>query len=760
MNKPTIFLVDDDYDDQELFAIALKRTNVEVNCVFADDGTAAIQKLQQSDQFSADIIFLDMNMPKMNGLQCLEKLRSIDKLKDTPVFLYSTFADARMIERNRIAGATDTIIKPSNLKDLTSILSELLKKHLILIVLSFFLLFNKDAKAQVDSFPTVKQLKALDIEDLVNVMVTSVSKTPERLSETASAVQVISEEDIRRSNAVRLPDALRLAPNLQVAQSGSHEWAISARGFNGAPVTGTSLANKLLVLIDGRTVYSPLFGGVFWDAQNVMLRDVEQIEVISGPGGSIWGANAVNGIINISSKSSDRTQGVYASGLKGDFYNNVETFRYGFRLDSTAFCRVYGQHMDMKQTFLTNGNGARDNWFLTQGGFRSDFFRTRNTITLQGDIYGGSLGDTASTLINGQNILGRITHRFSNESQLTAQTYFDHTWRNVRLTRGSDETFTYDLDIQHSLPLGNINTIIWGGGYRLVYNELLTESKQYNPPKVYLHLLNVFVQNQIRVIPNKLELTLGSKVLYNDYSKYEFQPTIRLAYFPSFTQTYWAAASNSVRTPTRLDADFDQNDLGSPPNFRSEKVTTFEFGYRITTPRNLAISISTYYNLYNDLRSIDTNKVSTRPIFYFRNNANASTYGAELALKYRYNQYWTMKAGYSFINESFTYLSTYTFPGSKLLEAIDPRNQASFQNSFTFAKHIELDITLRYVDVLPKMLDGTVIKAYATADARLAYTSKFITISILGYSLAQKEHYEFSSRKVPRSFAAKVSVHF
>ena len=287
------------------------------------------------------------------------------------------------------------------------------------------ILYGYAATAAADNAPSsIGELKQLNVEDLMNVQVTSVARHPERLIEAASAIQVITQEDIRRSGATSIPEALRLADNLQVAQKNSHDWAISSRGFN------TALANKLLVMIDGRTVYTPLYSGVFWDVQDYVLADIERIEVISGPGGTLWGANAVNGVINIITKSAKDTQGLYAQAGGGSRPQDFADLRYGGTLNPDTQFRIYGKYFDRGSEVLANGDSASDSWRQGRGGFRVDSdASTIDKLTLQGDVYGGhedqQTGGTSDS--SGENVLGRWSRRISDTSDLGLQSYVDRT---------------------------------------------------------------------------------------------------------------------------------------------------------------------------------------------------------------------------------------------------------------------------------------------------------------------------------------------
>ncbi len=395
----------------------------------------------------------------------------------------------------------------------------------------FLLPYHSFAQASTDSL-TLKRLKKLSIEELMNVEVTSISMRPEKLTVVASAVQVITGEDIHRSGVTRLPEALRLASNLQMSQANSHDWAITARGFNGLPSSGGILANKLLAMVDGRVIYNPLFGGVYWDVQNVLLEDVDRIEVVSGPGGTLWGANAVNGVINVVTKSAKETQGLYVSGTGGSLLQNFGGIRLGGRsqIDSNLYFRIYTQRFDQKSTTLENGKDAKDGWNMTQGGFRMDYYPSKaNTLTLQGDFYGGLVNDSVKRAnVDGQNVLARFAHLFSERSNLTIRAYFDRTWRK---TPNSTSPFfyelnTYDFDIQHRFSLGEKHSVLWGGAYRLQKDRTATT---FVPLNRDMPLYSGFVQDEIALVPDQIKLTVGSKFLNNVFSGFEIQPSARVA---------------------------------------------------------------------------------------------------------------------------------------------------------------------------------------------------------------------------------------
>ena len=459
---------------------------------------------------------------------------------------------------------------------------------------------------------SIGELKQLNVEDLMNVQVTSVSRHPEKLIEAASAIQVITQDDIRRSGATSIPEALRLADNLQVAQKNSHDWAISARGFN------TDLGNKLLVMIDGRTVYTPLYSGVFWDAQDYLLADIDRIEVISGPGGALWGANAVNGVINIITKSAADTQGVYAEGGGGTQPRSLGALRYGGSLGADTQFRVYAKYFDRGDEVLANGNQEPDAWSQARTGFRIDSqAASRDRLTLQGDYYDGHENVQAGGFgdVSGENLLGRWTRTLSSDSDLTLQTYFDQTHLTdpiPSLTAGGvpltppgvlyDDLITYDVDFQHRFPLGARNHVVWGLGYRLTHDALINAPGiGFFPAVLRQNLYSAFVQDEFKFLSN-LELTLGTKLEHNAYTGFEYEPDARLSWNLDSTQALWAAISRAVRTPSRIDHDLSE---GTPPYFvilkggsafESETLLAYELGYRAQLTSKVSASVSTFYN--------------------------------------------------------------------------------------------------------------------------------------------------------------------
>src|SRR6266700_1962898 len=606
------------------------------------------------------------------------------------------------------------------------------------------------------------QLKRLSLEELMNVEVTSVSKRPEPLFSSPSAIQVITQEDIRRSGASSIPEALRLASNLQVAQTDSRQWAISARGFN------NGLANKLLVLIDGRTVYTPLFAGVFWDVQDTLMEDVDRIEVVSGPGATLWGANAVNGIINIITKNAKDTQGTLLTTGGGTLLNDFVGARYGGKLGENLYFRVYGKYFDRDNTVFANGSDATNDWRMGQGGFRLDWLPpSGDTLTPQADGYSGAFDQPGSsdTTVNGQNVLGRWTHPLAEDSDLSLQLYWDRTHRLVPNTF-SEDLNTYDFDFQHRFPVGQRQSILWGAGYRLMADEVgNSPGVAFLPPKRNLQLFSIFLQHEIWLLPERLQLTLGSKIEHNDYSGFEGEPSVRLAWTPSPRQTFWGAISRAVRSPSRVDRDLfvpaaPLFAIAGGPEFDSEKLLAYELGYRVRPYDRLSLSLAAFYNDYSDIRSLSTNALSNNALV-IQNNNRAEEWGAELSGNFQVTDWWRLRGGYTYL-----FKQVYLKPGGSDLnrgraEVNDPQNQFVLQSMLDLPCHVELDCVLRYVDTLP----SPNVPSYFTADVRLGWRpNQNLEFSIVGQNLWDEQHPEFgmapSRQEIPRSVYGKVTWRF
>ncbi|HEX2099678.1 MAG TPA: TonB-dependent receptor plug domain-containing protein, partial [Candidatus Synoicihabitans sp.] len=419
-----------------------------------------------------------------------------------------------------------------------------------LTALSSAVWFAPDSLAQTSRLhASVHELKKLSLEELLNLEVVSVSRKRERAAAVAAAVHVITEEDIRRSGSRSIPEALRLAPNLQVAQSSSRNWAISARGFN------ASFSNKLLVLMDGRSVYTPLYSGVFWDAQDTLLEDLDRIEVISGPGATVWGANAVNGVINVITKSARETHGLLLTGGGGDEERAFAGVRYGGRAGPDLHFRVYAKAFERDDVTTMSGTDERDGWQHAQGGFRVDWEPGfDDVLTVQGDLYDGrgEQGARADIEHSGGNLLARWTRRFSENEEFRIQTYYDRTERLVPSDFG-DELDTLDVDAQYGRDVGERHHVIVGAGYRFTRNRVQNlSSAVFLPPILNRRLYSAFIQDEISFSDPRLKMALGAKFEHNDYTGFEIQPGWR-ASWSTGDHAFWAAVSRAVRTPSRFD---------------------------------------------------------------------------------------------------------------------------------------------------------------------------------------------------------------
>lgn len=614
------------------------------------------------------------------------------------------------------------------------------------------------------TLPPPAALKQMSLDELLGLQVISVSKRPEKLTEAASAIQVVTGEDIRRAGATSLPEALRLASNLEVAQIDARQWAITARGFNNV------FADKMLVLIDGRSVYTPLYAGVYWDVQDTMLSDLDRIEVISGPGATQWGANAVNGVINISTKSAKDTPGGLVIAGAGTELRNTGAVRYGGRLARNAYFRVYAKYFERDDSRRANGQGGNDAWQSGQAGFRIDLETgSSDNLTLQGDAYTGNMsrfGPDNNIRASGHNLLGRWTRLLAGDSDLKLQVYYDHTHRRIPGSFTQDIN-TYDLDFQHRRPFGPAHDFVWGLGGRLVRDDVInTPANAFLPPKVDRVSFSAFVQDEIVLSQDRLNLTMGSKVEHSDYTGFEFEPSVRLAWRPVHKQMVWAAVSRAVRTPSRIDRD-----LYSPatPPYRitggnkvvSEKLIAYELGYRVQFESTLALSIATFLNHYDDLRSLSPlNPPQAFPV-EAASGLRGRSAGAELTADWQVTPAWRLRAGW-------TELRVHSEPQSGSADrptrdsiARDPNHQVFLRSQLDFSARWEGDVTLRYIAPIRM----SAVPGYTEADLRLGWrpTAEW-ELSLLGQNLLRAHHAEFNSpgtrRELQRAVYGKVSWRF
>ena len=616
---------------------------------------------------------------------------------------------------------------------------------------------SSTAWAQADgSGASPADLKALSMEQLMALEVTSVSRTAERFAESASAVQVITGEEIRRSGATNLAEALRLATNLQVARLNAYAWIISARGFNSV------FANKLLVMIDGRTVYTPLFGGVSWDVQNLLLEDVDRIEVVSGPGGTLWGANAVNGVINIITRSASRTRGVYATASVGTFRRDHAALRYGARIGENLSFRVYGQRFSWGETELAAGGPANDAWGLLQGGFRMDWEAPDggSRLSIQGGLYGGSEETApAESKMNGQNVLASWTRTFSPESDVRLQAYVDRTWRRDIPSTFTDRLSTADLDFQHRFPLARRHSLLWGAGYRLMGSEVRgsTDFVGFVPEERTLHLLSGFVQDHVRLVEDRLELAVGTKIERNAYSGIGIQPSVRLAWMPHENNTVWVGVSRAIRAPSRIDVEYfipttplppDQQSVAGGPNFESEKLIAYEAGFRLQPDPAIALSVGVFVNRYDDLYSVDP--LPETLTYQIQNESVGETWGLEFYSTMQPAGFWRIQGGYTWFGKDLRNRPGSVFPTELL--GNDPTHQFLAHSMMDLPANLQFDVVARYGGKRPEPF----IADYFSLDARLAWLVRGFEVSVVGRNLLPDDHVEYGSL-IPRSMYGRIS---
>jgi len=643
-----------------------------------------------------------------------------------------------------------------------------------------------------------QELLSLSLEELMNVEVTSAFKKPQSLKETPAAVYVITQDDIRRSGATSIPDLLRMVPGVNVAKIDNGNWAISIRGFNGL------FSDKLLVLMDGRTLYDPLFSGMFWDVQDTMLEDIERIEVIRGPGAASWGINAVNGVINIITRDAWSTTGGLLSGGGGGLEHGFGSVRYGFKVGDIGAVRVYAKAFKQGGQDTAKGATAWDARRMLRSGFHSDWNFTRDdAVTLQGDIYTGD--DTTriqafntsltgyetvkkDVPVSGGNILSRWTHLLGNGEEFSFQFYYDHTDRKFTDT-GSEGRDTFDLELRHRFRLFGFNDFQWGAGYRHTWDDISMQYGRhygtFDPTSRKDDLFSLFFQNEMTFIRNRLHFLFGIRLDHNNYTGMEVQPTARLLYNLTSHQNVWAAISRAVRVPSRynrdaiwvLGASFDKKKkeplvtgfIGDD-SFGTEKLWAAELGYRWSTCRKLSLDMTGFANFYDDLFAATTGEMFEHygliilPVFP-ENYGKANNYGVELTGNYRPLDWWRMEVSYSYLNTNYWVEAKHRDNSAVIAKYMEaPDHQVSFRSSMNITEAIDFDLWLRYVSSLQR-LD---VPSYTGLDLRLAWRPlKTLELSMNAKNLLDPRHPEYrdeflliQSTEVPRSVYGKVSWTF
>jgi iron complex outermembrane receptor protein len=654
-------------------------------------------------------------------------------------------------------------------------------------------------------------LTELSLEELMKIEVTTVSKKSQKLSNAPAAVYVITQEDIRRSGVTSLPEALRLVPGIEVARIDSSKWAISSRGFNGR------FANKLQVLIDGRSVYTPTFSGVYWEVQDLPLGDVERIEVIRGPGATLWGSNAVNGIVNVITKRAEDTQGGRLTLGGGTYEKRFGSLRYGARLGERIYGRAYVKGFARGDFDQMNGGPSQDDWEQYRGGFRVDGEADAgDRLTLQGDVYRGELdqklvlpmttppySNTAGQRANvsGANLLGRWIKPLGAASEFTVQAYYDHAYRNESFL--TEQRDTFDLDAQYHFQPWESHDVVWGASYRwsrVDYSHHYPAFFDLSHP--VRQLFGGYLQDEITLVPDTLKFTLGAKLEHNDFTGIEGQPNFRLLWKPNEQHRVWGAISRAVRIPSFAEDSATLVGFVAAPGtrlnptplpaevvglggggFRAEVLWAYELGYRFMPRADFSVDAALFYNGYQHLRSQEaqppvlvggSSGLAIQMPNRFGNTLLGETYGAEIAVDWRPLDHWQLQLNYSYLRAQLGFA-----PGSADNFSADPtqgaapRQRASLRSSLTPVREVDFDLWLRYVDALPSTgfpadMMAVRIPAYVTLDARLAWRPlNGLELSLVGQNLLDPRHPEYGQElyppvlsQVPRSVYGKIEWHF
>jgi iron complex outermembrane recepter protein len=641
---------------------------------------------------------------------------------------------------------------------------------ILLLLLSCFSVSTSASEIPDQNQP----LTQLSLEQLGTIEVTSVSKEPEEVWKTAAAIYVITQEDIQRSGATCIPEALRLAPGVEVARIDSSKWSIGIRGF------GSRLSRSVLVLIDGRTVYTTLFAGTYWEVQDTEMDDVDRIEVIRGPGGTIWGPNAVNGVINIITKSSKDTHGTLVSAGGGNEEQGFLNLRYGGGNGDNLSYRVYGKGFNRGSEYHPDGRDF-DDWRAGQAGFRMDWAESaRDGFTLQGDIYDEQDGERVQATsytqpysqiidrparLSGGNIMGRWTRVSGEGEDIQIQAYYDRT--NRYEPNFGDLRDTFDVDFLQRFRLPAREQISWGLGARFSRGDELevVSGLTFDPSKNTDELFTAFFDDQIGVVKDRLSLDLGTKLLKTNFTGVQLEPSARVLWTPTKTQTLWAAFTHAVRTPSDVERDFFLSGYeGTLPSgipffarfnanrdFRSEQLNGSEVGYRQLFGKKVYVDVTGFYNHYSDLLSeditgppyVETNPAPTHLLLpaEFGNGLLGNTKGIEVAPEWKLTNFWRLRGSYSFLHMDLERaphsLDVGTAPG---IEGASPQHEVSVQSGFDLSKALTLELIYRYVSALPAQK----VLAYSTGDVVFGWRMReHLQLSLVGRNLLQSYHDEY-----------------
>jgi iron complex outermembrane recepter protein len=634
-------------------------------------------------------------------------------------------------------------------------------------------LFAPHAYPQQPSPAPEPDLSNKSLEDLMNTEVTSVSKKEQKLSQVAAAIFVITQEDIRRSGATNIPDLLRMVPGLDVAQINANTWAISARGFNG------EFSNDLLVMLDGRPVYTPTFSGVYWDTLDVPLEDIERIEVIRGPGGSTWGTNAVNGVINIITKKADDTRGGMVTAGGGNVDQGFGTAQYGDSLGAHTDYRVFAKYFNQDHLLNLTGQSGQDGWHALRGGFRSDSrIDSNDELSFEGDLYTGREGDIgnrftsfaspgvesvfAEANVSGGYLQADWMHRYANGAGTSLQVSFDRYSRHNSLVETRQ---TLNIDFQNHIPWGERQDIVWGAGYRFSSDASTgTPAFSLDPANLNTQLFSAFVQDEIALIPSRLSLSGGMKLEHDYYNGFGVMPSVHAAWKLGGQQTVWAAVSRALRTPSSKDTGAENNVGGfvgpgglpevirieGNSNFMNEKLIAYEAGYRAELSQRVSLDIAAYYNSYDQLQTLEPQapflELTPSPPHLvlpsmYGNLMHGETHGVELSTNWKAASHWTLSPGYA-----IEQIHMHLYPTSRDTQSVaaaqgsTPRNWARLDSRLDFAHGLSWDASATFNDRLTAQ--GT--PAYTRLDTQLSWhVRESVTLRVAGQNLANDHHLEF-----------------
>ena len=589
-----------------------------------------------------------------------------------------------------------------------------------------------------------QDLANLSIEQLADLTVSSVSKRDQPVGEAPASIYVIDHDQIVRSGALTIPEMLRLAPNLQVYQQTPAHYVVTARGLNGYS-PAQSFSNKLLVLVDGRTVYTPLFSGVYWDLPDVLPDDIDRIEVISGPGATLWGANAVNGVINIITRNAHSTSGAFVDVAAGDV-QQVAGLRFAGTAGPNVAYRAYGRYLRQNAADLASGASASDSWHRLGGGFRVDWTPAKqDTITLQGDIFGGDEDELGPTheKISGRNLVLRWNRDISATQNLQVQAFYDRIARGEAANSGSLNVDTYDADLQHSLAIGSRNQLVWGGGIRVAHYIVHgTPNLYFVPDSRNLLIGNLFVQDTF-AISSAVSVTAGLKAERDPYVGWSLLPDIRVSLKPAESTMIWAAVSHAVRSPTPFDEDVQERvpgvTLSGNREFVTEKLTAYELGVRTQPMTGASLSVTGFYHHYDDLRSVGLTDGPPGLNLIWLNGLAGHTYGMEAWASAQPLSWWTISAGATLLREKFHYKPGVTGLVGTFENGVDPKRTFNLRSSMNFTPSFKLDLDLRSYS----RLQHADVPAYTELGGRLAWdVSNHLTLSVSGRNLLHRSHVE------------------